>query len=91
MNHFKRRGGELYCEDVPLSAIAEAIGTPAYVYSTATLRRHAKAMQAPMMKEVWSQQGATAGGNPPAEFAKFVREEIVKWGEVAKAAGARID
>ena len=47
MNHFKRRGGELYCEDVPLSAIAEAVGTPAYVYSTATLRRHAKAMQAP--------------------------------------------
>jgi diaminopimelate decarboxylase len=47
VNHFKRRGGELYCEDVPLSAIAEAVGTPVYVYSTATLRRHAKAMQAP--------------------------------------------
>ncbi len=47
MNHFRRREGTLWCEDVPLPAIASAVGTPAYVYSTATLRRHARAMQAP--------------------------------------------
>ena len=40
MNHFEARLGELYCEDVPLSRIAEAVGTPVYVYSTATLTRH---------------------------------------------------
>jgi diaminopimelate decarboxylase len=40
MNHFELRGGELYCEDVPLSRIAEAVGTPVYVYSSATLARH---------------------------------------------------
>ncbi|WP_395645832.1 diaminopimelate decarboxylase [Terricaulis sp.] len=40
MNHFDYRGGVLCCEDVPLSAIADAVGTPAYVYSTATLERH---------------------------------------------------
>jgi diaminopimelate decarboxylase len=40
MNHFELRGGELHCEDVPLAAIAEAVGTPVYVYSTATLERH---------------------------------------------------
>jgi diaminopimelate decarboxylase len=40
MNHFDYRGGALCCEDVPLEAIAEAVGTPAYVYSTATLERH---------------------------------------------------
>jgi diaminopimelate decarboxylase len=40
MNHFEVRGGELACEDVPLSEIADAVGTPAYVYSTATLERH---------------------------------------------------
>jgi diaminopimelate decarboxylase len=40
MNHFELRGGELFCEDVPLSAIAEAVGTPVYVYSSATLERH---------------------------------------------------
>jgi diaminopimelate decarboxylase len=40
MNHFELRGGELHCEDVSLTAIAEAVGTPVYVYSTATLERH---------------------------------------------------
>ncbi|HEX4179885.1 MAG TPA: diaminopimelate decarboxylase [Caulobacteraceae bacterium] len=40
MNHFELRGGALACEGVPLSQIAEAVGTPAYVYSTATLERH---------------------------------------------------
>ena len=42
MNHFGYRGGQLCCEDVPLAKIAEAVGTPAYVYSTATLERHFK-------------------------------------------------
>lgn len=40
MNHFELRDGELFCEDVPLAAIAEAVGTPVYVYSTATFERH---------------------------------------------------
>ncbi|MEI9889333.1 MAG: diaminopimelate decarboxylase [Caulobacteraceae bacterium] len=40
MNFFEVRGGELYCEDVPLRQIADEVGTPVYVYSTATLQRH---------------------------------------------------
>ena len=40
MNHFEVLNGELACEVVPLRAIAEAVGTPVYVYSTATLERH---------------------------------------------------
>ena len=40
MNHFELQGGELYCEGVPLAKIAAAVGTPVYVYSTATLERH---------------------------------------------------
>lgn len=40
MNHFDYRGGSLCCEDVPLADIAAAVGTPVYVYSTATLERH---------------------------------------------------
>lgn len=40
MNHFDLKNGELHCEDVPLSAIADQVGTPTYVYSTATLTRH---------------------------------------------------
>ncbi len=41
MDHFALRDGALFVEDVPLAAIAEAVGTPVYVYSTATLVRHA--------------------------------------------------
>ncbi len=40
MNFFEVRGGELFCEDVPLSLIAQTVGTPVYVYSAATLERH---------------------------------------------------
>lgn len=40
MNHFDLIDGELHAEGVPLPAIAEAVGTPVYVYSTATLTRH---------------------------------------------------
>jgi diaminopimelate decarboxylase len=40
MNHFELLDGELACEAVPLVRIAEAVGTPVYVYSTATLERH---------------------------------------------------
>jgi len=40
MNHFELRDGVLTCEGVSLAALAEAVGTPVYVYSTATLERH---------------------------------------------------
>ena len=40
MDHFIYRDGALYAEDVPVAEIAAAVGTPFYVYSTATLLRH---------------------------------------------------
>ena len=40
MNHFHYRGGVLCAEQVPLTRIADEVGTPTYVYSTATLERH---------------------------------------------------
>ncbi len=40
MDHFNYQNGELFAEDVPLSRIAAEVGTPVYVYSTATLTRH---------------------------------------------------
>jgi len=42
MDHFNFRGGQLGAEDVALADIAEACGTPCYVYSRATLERHAR-------------------------------------------------
>ena len=40
MDHFIYRGGQLWAEDVPVAEIAEQVGTPFYLYSTATLVRH---------------------------------------------------
>ncbi|OQX10289.1 MAG: diaminopimelate decarboxylase [Desulfobulbaceae bacterium A2] len=40
MHHFHYQGGELYCEETPLRQVAQAVGTPCYVYSSATLTRH---------------------------------------------------
>ncbi len=45
MDHFRLRDGRMWCEEVPLKAIAEAVGTPVYVYSTATMERHARVMR----------------------------------------------
>src|SRR3546814_3925113 len=42
MDHFQYRDGVLHAEDIPLPRIAEDIGTPVYVYSRATLERHAQ-------------------------------------------------
>ena len=43
MDHFNYKDGELFAEGVALKDIAKKYGTPTYVYSKATLERHAKA------------------------------------------------
>jgi diaminopimelate decarboxylase len=40
MNHFEYRNGEMFAEGVPVKRIAKEVGTPAYIYSLATLKRH---------------------------------------------------
>ena len=40
MHHFAYRYGVLHAEDVDLSVLADAVGTPFYCYATATLVRH---------------------------------------------------
>jgi diaminopimelate decarboxylase len=42
MHYFEYRDGELHCEGVPLRRIAAEVGTPAYIYSEETLRRHVR-------------------------------------------------
>jgi len=42
MHHFVYRDGVLHAEAVNLDTLAEAVGTPFYCYSTATLTRHYK-------------------------------------------------
>ena len=45
MSHFDLRDGVLHCEDVPLPAIAAAVGTPVFVYSTMAMRTQAQALR----------------------------------------------
>ena len=47
MNHFQYRDGRLHAEDVPVAAIAEAVGTPFYCYSAATVARHYRVFREP--------------------------------------------
>jgi tripartite-type tricarboxylate transporter receptor subunit TctC len=50
-----------------------------------------KALQQPDMKKIWDDQGATAGGQPPAEMGRFVHAEVQRWGKVVRDAKIRID
>ena len=45
MHHFQYRDGVLFAEDVDVTALAGKVGTPFYVYSAATLRRHVNVMR----------------------------------------------
>ena len=45
VHHFAYRGERLFAEDVDVTALADTVGTPFYVYSAATLRRHVRVMQ----------------------------------------------
>src|SRR6516165_6216034 len=45
MNYFAYRNERLFAEDVPVSDIAERVGTPVYIYSARTLRRHFRVMR----------------------------------------------
>ena len=46
MHHFTYQDGSLHCEGVNLNKIADEVGTPCYVYSSATLVRHARVIAA---------------------------------------------
>jgi diaminopimelate decarboxylase len=45
MDFFQYRDRNLYCEDLPLSKLAEQYGTPLFVYSQKTLLRHLGELQ----------------------------------------------
>jgi tripartite-type tricarboxylate transporter receptor subunit TctC len=51
----------------------------------------AKFLKQPEVKEIWDSQGADPGGQPPEQFASFIKTEIAKWGKVVKESGAKID
>ncbi|MDF2953742.1 MAG: Diaminopimelate decarboxylase [Thermodesulfobacterium sp.] len=42
MHYFEYRNGELYCEEVSVKKILKEVGTPVYIYSAKTIKRHFK-------------------------------------------------
>src|ERR1700731_2074390 len=63
MNHFAYRGGRLYAEDVDLTLLADEVGTPVYVYSTATLERHYRVFAAAFPSDALIAYSVKANGN----------------------------
>ncbi|MBE9605292.1 tripartite tricarboxylate transporter substrate binding protein [Acetobacteraceae bacterium H6797] len=49
------------------------------------------ALADPQVQQTLREQGATAVGNSPAEFATYIRSEAVKWGDIVKKSGATLD
>ncbi|MEO1027755.1 MAG: diaminopimelate decarboxylase [Pseudomonadota bacterium] len=94
MHHFDYRNGLLHCEDVPLDTIADEVGTPVYVYSTATLRRHARVIAAAFDKvDCLIAYSVKANGNI-AVLATLASEgcgaDVVSGGELQRALTAGI-
>ena len=65
-------------------------GTPMEIVNRIN-QETAKSFQSPAFKERLLSQGAIPGGQPPAEFAKFIAAETAKWTKVVKVSGAKVD
>ncbi|WP_380873331.1 diaminopimelate decarboxylase [Sphingomonas sp. DBB INV C78] len=100
MDHFQLRDGVMHAEDVPLTLIAEAVGTPVYVYSTATIVRHARVFREALAKVSSGPDGPlicyAVKANPNAAvLATLAREglgaDVVSGGELLRAIRAGMD
>src|SRR5213594_4546359 len=95
MNHFEYRDGELYAEGVPVRRIAGEVGTPAYVYSLATLRRHYRVFDQAFAKIPHLICFAMKSNSNLAVLRVFAKEgsgfDIVSGGELFRALKAGAD
>ena len=94
MDHFQLKNGELHAENVPLSRIADEVGTPVYVYSRATFERHARVFRDALSGVERAPHLAFAvKANPNlAVLSLLAREgygaDVVSGGELARALAA---
>jgi diaminopimelate decarboxylase len=93
MNHFHYKDGVLCAEDVPLDLLAEAVGTPFYCYSSATLARHYKVFSEALPPGSLVAFSVKANGNLAVlkTLAKLgAGADVVSGGELVKALAAGI-
>lgn len=93
MDHFQLRNGELCAEGVPLSRIADEVGTPVYVYSRATLERHARVFREALADLPKVHLAFAVKANPNLAVLKVLQREgygadVVSGGELARALAA---
>ena len=93
MDHFQLRDGALYAENVPLSAIAEDVGTPVYVYSRATLVRHARVFRDALAELKNPHIAFAVKANPNLSVLRVLANEgygadVVSGGELRRALAA---
>ena len=95
MDHFEYRDGELYAEDVPLARIAEEVGTPVYVYSRATLERHARVFREGLSGLEDPHIAYALKSNPNLSVIKVLQRQgfgadVVSGGELRRALAAGV-
>jgi diaminopimelate decarboxylase len=98
MDHFQLIDSVLHAEDVPLSRIADAVGSPVYVYSQATLVRHARVFREALTKAGIANPHIAFAikANPNLAVLKVLAREgygadVVSVGEMRRALAAGID
>lgn len=93
MDHFTYRNGVLHAEDVPMPLIAEQVGTPVYIYSRATLERHAQVFKAGLADLPRTHVAFAIKANPNIAVLKVLAKQgfgadVVSGGEIARAVAA---
>jgi diaminopimelate decarboxylase len=93
MDHFHLKDGVLHAEDVPLTAIADAVGTPVYVYSRATLQRHARVFREALGAIASIHLAFAVKSNPNLAVLRVLQREgygadVVSAGEMHRALAA---
>lgn len=95
MDPFQLQGDGVHCEQVPLERIAEAVGTPVYVYSTAAMQAQARALRAALAPLGEPLIAYAVKANPNAAVlatlaAEGLGADVVSGGEYRRALAAGI-
>jgi diaminopimelate decarboxylase len=93
LDHFVLIDGELHAEEVPLARIAAEVGTPVYVYSRATLTRHARVFRDALAGVPDKHLAFAVKSNPNLAVLRLLAREgygadVVSGGEMDRALAA---
>ena len=93
MDHFRLIDGRLHAENVPMERIAEEVGTPVYIYSRATLERHARVFREALSELDNPHIAFAVKSNPNLAVLKVLQRQgygadVVSAGEMLRALAA---